>query len=338
MTDLTISTNNISEAEIELTCEMTAEAFEKHRAKALKHVAEEVSLPGFRPGHIPESILIQKFGETLILEEMASLAIDHAYSKIIEKHKIRAISAPAVTIKKLAKGNPFEFSLLYAVMPDIKLPDYVHIAQEVMKQADSIDVSESEVTEALDKIRGQFATKDAEGKEVLPDLTLPFVVKFGAFKTLEEFVEKIRESLAQEKKDCAREKKRKEAVGKIAEKITVKLPRILIDGELEHMSRVFRQDVERMGMKFEEYLSTSKKTIDGLKKEWEVDAEKQVKIQIALNEIATKENLKADPEMIERETAYLIKQVKDADPARARLHVENLLMNEETFKFLEGQK
>ncbi|MEK7538666.1 MAG: trigger factor [Patescibacteria group bacterium] len=338
MNDIKTSLKNISENEIEITCEIATETFEKHRAKALERVAEEVSLPGFRKGHVPENILIQKFGEALILEEMANLAIDSAYSGIIKEHSIRAITTPTVTIKKLAKGNPFEFTLLYSVMPEIKLPDYKKIAKDVMKQEDMLEVSEDDITKAVDRVRSQFATKDADGKEVLPDLTLEFVVKFGAFKTVAEFTDKVRESLVQEKKDRAREKKRKEIVDNIANEISVKLPRMLIDGELEHMSRVFKQDVERMGMKFEDYLTASKKTLEDMKKEWETDAEKSVKIQIALNEIATEEKLKVEPEAIERETAYLLENAKGADPARARLHVENLLMNDATFKFLEEQK
>jgi FKBP-type peptidyl-prolyl cis-trans isomerase (trigger factor) len=338
MVGVKTSLRNISENEIEVTCEISSEIFETHRKKAIGRIVKEVSLPGFRKGHIPEHILIQRFGEALILEEMANLAIDHAYSKIIEEHKVRAIGRPAVTIKKLAKGNPFEFSLLYSVMPKIKLPDYTKIAVEVMKQEDLLDVTDNDVTKAVDKVRAQFARKNAGEKDVLPELTIEFVARFGPFKTVDEFSQKIRESLVQEKKARAREKKRKQMMDKIADEITAKIPRLLIDGELEHMSRVFRQDVERMGMKFGDYLAASKKTVEDMKKEWETDAEKNVKVQIALNEIAVQEKLLVDPAAIESETALLLEQVKNPDPARVRFHVENLLINNEVFEFLEKQR
>lgn len=336
--DIKTSLKNISENEVEIFCEVPTEVFGAHRRKALQTIAKEVSVPGFRKGHIPENIVVQKFGEMLILEEMANLAIDQAYSKIIEMHKIRAIERPTVTIKKLAKGNPFEFSLLYDVMPEIKLPDYKSIAHEVMSQTDDIEVRTEEVTKAIDNIRRQFATKDPEGKEVLPELTPEFIVRFAPLKTVEELTEKVRETLKKEKESRAREKKRKQMMDKIAEGIHATMPRRFIEGELGHMSRVFRQDVERMGMKFEDYVTTAKKTVDEMKKEWEPDAEKSVKVQIALSEIAVQEKLSADREAIEREMKYLLEQVKNADPARARLHVENLLTNEAVFKFLEEQK
>ncbi|KKU81694.1 MAG: Trigger factor [Parcubacteria group bacterium GW2011_GWA1_47_8] len=356
MTDINTTLKNVSDSEVEITCEIAATAFEKNRTKAVQKIAEEISLPGFRRGHVPEKTLVQKFGEIFILEEMANLAIDHAYPAIIEKHKVHSIGMPSVAIKKLAKGNPFEFTLTFPVMPEIKLPDYKKIAHGIMEIEEVTIVEDEDVTKAVDEVRKQFATKDAEDREVLPELTEEFIAKFGDFKTVEEFTAKVRESLTQEKTNRAREKKRAETMEKIADGITVSLPRILVEGELERMVAHFRKDIERMGMnpvrgregsqrastsngmKFEEYLTSTKKSLEDLRKEWEQDAEKRVKVQLALNEIATIEKLKVPSEDLEREVTYLLEHVKGADPATARIHVENLMMNEEVFKFLEGQK
>lgn len=338
MTDITTTLKNVSGNEVEITCEIPATAFEKHRAKAVKKIAEEISLPGFRKGHVPENTLVQKFGEMFILEEMANLAIDRAYPSIIEKHQVHAIGMPSVAVKKLAKGNPLEFTLTFPVMPEIKLPDYKKIAHDIMKVEEVIAIEEEDIAKAIDEVRKQFATKDAENKEILPELTVEFLAKFGDFKTVEEFSAKVRESLTQEKVNRGREKKRAGTMEKIADGITVSLPNILIEGELERMVVHFRKDIERMGMKFEEYLATTKKSLEDIKKEWGQDAEKRVKVQIALNEIAAIEKLKVPSEDIEREVTYLLKHAKDADPATARIHIENLMMNEEVFKFLERQK
>lgn len=125
---------------------------------------------------------------------------------------------------------------------------------------------------------------------------------------------------------------------KIADGITVTLPQILVEGELDRMIAKFKNDIERMGMKFEEYIASTKKSLEEIRKEWETDAQKRVKIQIALNEIAANEKLKVSPEDLESRVEDFLEQIKDADPARVRIHIENMLMNEEVFKFLEGQK
>ena len=346
MTDIKTTLKELPESEVEITCEIHAEIFEKERAQALKKVGEEVSLPGFRKGHIPEATLIQKFGDALILEEMANLAIDRAYPEILKKHPVHAIAMPTVQVKKLAKGNPFEFTLTFPVLPEITLPDYKTIAKEVMAATEPTDATDEEVKQAENELLKQFATKDAEsadsrlGREIdtIPELTLELAQKFGPFTTIEEFRAKIRESITHEKTDRARAKKRMQTMEKIADGMTVKLPKILVEGEIDRMMNQFHHDIEQMGMKFEDYLATTKKTAEELRKEWAPDAEKRSKVQIALGKIAQAEKLEVLKEDLDREVEFFTTQYKDVDPARARIHLEMTLANEKVFQFLEGQK
>ena len=207
MTDIKTTLKELSDSSVEVTCEVSAESFEKERPIALKKVGEEISLPGFRKGHVPESMISQKFGDAFILEEMANLAMDRAYSEILTRHKIHAIAMPEVKVTKIAKGNPFEFTLTFQVMPEIKLPDYKKIAQEIMSVEDKNDVTDEEADKALEELRKQFATKNEAGEEVLPEVTDELAQKFGPFANVEEFKTKIRESIAHDKTTRAREKK-----------------------------------------------------------------------------------------------------------------------------------
>lgn len=337
-TALKTTLKELPDSQVEITCELTADAFEKERATALKKIGEEVEMPGFRKGHVPTSMIEQKFGEALILEEMANLAMDHAYSEILTRHKVHAIAMPEVKVTKIAKGNPFEFTLTFQVMPEIKLPDYKAIAKEVMAAKDETDATDEEVAKAEAELVKQFATKDAEGKEVLPEVTDEFVTKFGPFENVAAFREKIRESITHEKTTRAREKKRMQTMEKIADGITVKLPAILINSELDRMIGQFRHDVEQMGMKFEDYIATTKKTEEEMRKEWMPDAEKRAKIQIAINEISLLEKIEALKEDIDRETKFFMEKYKDVEESRVRMHLDMMLTNEKVFQFLEEQK
>ncbi len=336
--NLKTTLKELSESSVEITCEVSAESFEKERPIALKKVGEEISMPGFRKGHVPESMIAQKFGDAFILEEMANLAMDRAYSEILTRHKIHAIAMPEVKVTKIAKGNPFEFTLTFQVMPEIKLPDYKKIAKEVMAGKDDIETTDEEVEQALTELRKQFATKNDAGEEVLPEVTDELAQKFGPFANVEEFKTKIKESLGHEKTNRAREKKRMQTMEKIAEGITTKLPQILIDGELERMIGQFKHDVEQMGMKFEDYLATTKKTVEEMRKEWTADAEKRAKVQIALNEISLVEKIEVLKEDLDRESKFFLEKYSDADPGRVRLHLEMMLINEKVFQLLESQK
>ena len=338
MTEIKTTIKELPDSEVAIMCEIPTETFEKERAVALKKIGEEVSLPGFRKGHIPEAILLQKFGEALILEEMANLAMDRAYSEILTRHKIHAIGMPTVAVTKLAKGNPFEFTLSFPVMPEIVLPDYKAIAKVIMSVDEKAEATDAEVEQAVKELCKQFATKDADGKEIVPEITDELAKKFGPFENVDAFKSKVRESIAHEKTNRIREKKRMQTMEKIADGITARLPKVLIDGEIERMIGQFRHDVENMGMKFEDYLATTKKSEEEMRKEWLPDAEKRAKVQIALTRIAEAEKLEILKEDLERETKFFLEQYKDADPARVHLHLEMMLTNEKVFQFLEEQK
>ena len=123
-----IDIKKLPKSEVEILGTIEADDFETFRGKALKHLSEHAELPGFRKGHIPDNVLTAAVPEHEILEEMAEMAIASRYPEIIMGNKIDAIGRPKVTTIKLAKGNPFEFKIVAAVVPEITLPEYIMIS------------------------------------------------------------------------------------------------------------------------------------------------------------------------------------------------------------------
>ena len=152
----------LEKSQIEISGSIPAEVWESFRIQALKNVNESVTIDGFRKGLVPENILIAKVGESVLLEEMAELALSKAYVQIIMDNKIDSIGRPAVTITKLAKGNPLEFKAVTAVVPSITLPDCKAIAQkEIGKMPkNDLSVSDKDVEEAVLKFRKSHALQN----------------------------------------------------------------------------------------------------------------------------------------------------------------------------------
>ena len=65
------TTTKLPGSQVEIKATIPASEFDKTRSSAIKHIGGDIELPGFRKGHVPEKMLIQKIGETAILEEMA---------------------------------------------------------------------------------------------------------------------------------------------------------------------------------------------------------------------------------------------------------------------------
>jgi len=337
---------------VEITASVPAEIWGKFRKNALKQLNDSVALDGFRKGNIPENILISKIGEMAVLEEMAELALPKAYVEILIDQKIDAVGSPEISVTKLAANNPLEFKAVTAVVPEITLPDYKKVAAAEIKKAGTPDknVSEIEIEEAILRIRKMHAsheghdhdkmTPEEHEKAVmanLPDVTDDFVKKIGDFKDVPDFKNKISKMMGDDKLRAANEKRRIAIADAIAEKTIVEIPKVMVESELDRTQAQFSADVERMGVKLEDYLKHAKKTIEEVRKEWLPHAEKKAKLQLVLNEISKKENLHPTAEEIETEVSHIVEHYKDADRERAAVYAETVLTNEKVFAFLEKQ-
>jgi len=128
-------------SEVEIVGEISVDDFGACRSQALKELSEKVKIDGFRPGKIPEKILVENIGEQEILEKMATIALQKEYPQIIVSHKIRAIGRPLITITKIAANNPLGFKIRTFIMPEIELPDYKKIKiLEKIVEATKMDI------------------------------------------------------------------------------------------------------------------------------------------------------------------------------------------------------
>ena len=345
-----VTVKKLDGSRIEISASIPTEVWEKFRKQALKNINDSVTIDGFRKGNVPEAILIAKAGEAAINEEMAELALSKSYLDILIDQNIDAIGKPEVHVTKLAKGNPLEFKATTEVLPEIKLPDCKAIAGKELKKStpDELKVTDKDVDQAILRIRkSRVSHEDHDHEKMspeehekaimdsLPEFNDEFVRGLGDFKDIEEFKAKVREMVGEGKKDEAREKLRILIADALIDAVDFELPELLIETELKRIEAEFDTDIERMGVKMEDYLKHAKKTIEAIREDWRPHAEKKARLQLVLNEIAKKENIKADAKEIEKEVAHIVEHYKDADRERAALYAETVLTNEKVFQWLE---
>lgn len=352
---MTTKINKLEKSEIEITSSITAEVFATFEEKALNRIGERMEIPGFRKGKAPKDTVKQNTNPMMLLEEMAELAINETYPKILEENKIDAIGRPEITITKIALGNDLEFKIKTAVLPEVTLPDYKKIAKAENSKDEhkgEVVVDEKEVTKAIDDIRRMRAHQNmpphehADGEEhshpeiteeELPKLDDEFVKSLGKFENVEDFKNKISENIKKEKEMQKQDKQRLAIIEKIIESTKCEIPEILINSEIQKMLYKLEADITNMGFKMEDYLKQINKTQEDIAKEWRADAEKRAKLELIIHQIAEKENLQASQEESDKETEAITNMYKDADPVRARAYVEQMLRNEKVFAFLNSQ-
>ena len=362
---MAISIKNLEKSEVEIEGEIEASVFEKFWTKAVKKLSNEVKIDGFRTGNIPEDILAKNIGEDTILDEAAELALREEYPKIIIENKIEAIGRPKITISKIAKGNPLGYKIITAVLPTISLPDYKTISKKVLDEelkkevkvgVEEIDnvineigrmrarQEEVKVPDETSAITKEEAKKSASDENIkAPDAELPefndeFVKTMGNFENVADFRAKLEKNLQTEKEAAKVEKIRSQIIEETNKGSKMEVPEILISGEQNKMIAEYKNEVTQNGLDWADYLKNIKKTEDDIKKETIELAQKRVRYNLILKNIAKLENIKVPEEEVTKEAERLVKAYEGADLDSAKMYVEDILTNAKVFDFLESLK
>ena len=136
-----------------LTVEVSAEDFKAAIKKAFNKSKNRFSIPGFRKGKAPQAMIEKMYGEGVFYEDAADEAINASYAEAMKESGLDIVSRPEVTIEKIGKDEPFVYSALVAVKPEVTLGQYKGVEVE---KADA-SVSAEDVEAELKKVQEQNA-------------------------------------------------------------------------------------------------------------------------------------------------------------------------------------
>ncbi len=327
---------NLKDSKIKIDVVVEWDKFNEFKDKAIEKLKSTVKIDGFREGKASNTAMIAKVGEMGILQETSSLAIDSIFPEIIVSEKIKMIGHPSISVTKLSPMNPMEFSAEVSVYPEIKLPDYKKIAAKVKKETTKITEKDYEkVEENILAMHNKNNAKDSEKKEVVKKLTDEIVAKFGPFKTVADFEKQVLKDLQKEKDFENVSKHRGDIAAEILKETDFDIPEILVQSEEDKIIAQMKDDIQKMGMSYEDYLKNSGKTEDDIKKEIAPEAKNRAKIEIILKEIAQKEKISPDEKEAEKQIKTISSMHPTVDINNIKLYVENILINEAVMKFLE---
>jgi len=333
---INIETKKLPASRLEIKGSISAEEFKSYRPKAVAELGSKIKLDGFRPGHVPEKVLIEKIGESLILEEMAELALAKTYPEILREHKIDALDRPEIKITKMAMGDELAFTIETDIYPEVTLPDYAKALTKVKREKPA-KATDEEVKKVIDELLAGHADhlpKDAEGKPTT-ELTDELAAHFGDFKSASELTDRIRQNITTDKEWRARDKERLEIIKNITAAIETELPLSMIQGELDKMMAELKASIEQSGFPFADYLKQVNKTEADLRGAWEEQAKERVKFGLFTNALAEAEKLyPAEDKLAEMITA-LKKDYPDVAEERLKAYAASSLATGAVWQKLE---
>lgn len=159
----------------ELLVELSVDEFAPYIEQGVNKISKEVKIDGFRSGKIPFEVLKQQVGEMAILEESARIAIGKTLDKaLLELGEGKLIGQPKIEISKLAPGNPMEYKIVVAIIPELTLGKYKELGIKEKKAEVGTEEIEKTLTELKDmKAKEMLADREVrDGDKVLIDVQM----------------------------------------------------------------------------------------------------------------------------------------------------------------------
>jgi trigger factor len=191
----------------EIQVEIPVDEVNRETESLIQKYQKLARIPGFRRGHVPASIIRQRFAEDLKSDVVEAL-VPRYFRKEADKQGLIPVSQPQVTDLHLKDNEPLRFKASFEVMPEVKVEGY----KELRAEKPEITVTDEEVEQSLNGLREQHATytsvegrtladgeyaqvsldgqpKDGDGKPVHMD---DIMVEIAGKNTMPEFTENLR--------------------------------------------------------------------------------------------------------------------------------------------------
>jgi trigger factor len=200
-------TETSSSTKREIQVEVAAEEVTRETEALIRKYQKLARIPGFRLGHVPASVIRQRFAED-IRSQVVDTLVPRYFRQEVEKQGLVPVSQPQVSDLHVQEGEPLRFKANFEVLPEIKVEGY----KELRAAKPIISVSDEEVEDSLKNLQEQHATfvsvegrtledndfaqvsldgrpEDGQGQPVHMD---DLLVEIGGSNTMPEFTENLR--------------------------------------------------------------------------------------------------------------------------------------------------
>lgn len=137
-----------------VTIELRDEELRPYLDQAVRRLRSEVRIPGFRKGHVPNSVLIARLGQETVRREAVEEAVQEHYEEVVVENGLDVIESPSLRIVAGADEGDVKVELDVALRPVVKVEGIGGIEIELPR----VELNEGDVDGVIDNLREQMAT------------------------------------------------------------------------------------------------------------------------------------------------------------------------------------
>jgi trigger factor len=162
-------------------------------------------------------------------------------------------------------------------------------------------------------------------KKELPAVDDDFVKDVSDFNTLDEYKADVRSKISEAKENEAKDGVDNQLIDKLVSLVQTEVPEAMYENRVNEDMRDFGYRLQSQGMNLDTYMKYTGLDRDAVRKQFRPQAERQVKLRLALEKIAALEAIKPSDEDVEKEYAKLAEGYKvDAEKVKSLLPREDI--------------
>ena len=388
---------NVDQHVVELTIEVPAADVAAGIKAAVKRIASQVNVPGFRKGKAPRNVIEMNYGKEAVVNEAYDFLVNQNYTAALQENKIVPVSQPEIEQVQFEEGKDLIFKATVTKRPDVKLGDYKGLDakkeeakvtdEQIQDQLKNIAEQQAEMVVADKDAKveqGDFAVIDFKGtvdgkafdggegksyplqigsgnfipgfedqlvgakagddvtvkvtfpedyfvadlagkeaefathihdikRKQLPELNDEFAKANSSYETIEELKADLRKKMEEDAERRAVDAYNGELIKTAVENAEVDIPEVMVADRVEQMIQELAMSMEGRGLKLEDYLKFSNKTVEELREEYKETAAENVRTDLVLDAIAVEEKIEVTPDDMNREI-FMMAQNFGANP------------------------
>ena len=165
-----------------------------------------------------------------------------------------------------------------------------------------------------EELKGKATTFKCKLHEIkmkeLPEVDDEFVKDVSEFDTLADYKEDLKKKLAESKEKEAADDLENQLIDKLVELVQGEIPEAMYENKIADSIREFGYRLQSQGLNLDTYMKYTGMNVDQMKEGFRPQAERQVKLRLALEKIAALEELKAGEEDLNQEYQKIAEQYK----------------------------
>lgn len=163
-----------------LTVEVPLEVINTAIEEQFNKIKKTAKIPGFRPGKVPQKVLVQRYGDA-VRQEILSDVLRSTLMEAIDQEKLNPAGMPEIAVKEYVADKPLVYTATFEEYPEVDVKPLDGVKIEQVKA----ELTDGDIEKVLENMRKQHANwKEVDRDAKLDDQV---VIDYEGFKGKEAF-------------------------------------------------------------------------------------------------------------------------------------------------------